>query len=248
MARKGGAAIVLGFGIGAAILAMGGGRARARAPVTGASCGDSPTRARTYRTDRALRAWVNCPGRRAEDVAQLAAGLDTDRRSREATLVRDVWNRRRQIEDAPATGAVEPETRAAVERAVTDPTPPRDVPPDPAEAASAGGASAPATSGGPRHFDPSESRTYDPARARQLAQQLYRYLRANRTGRLDVERLIPFQEAAGLATDGLYGGMTANALAYYGIQNPPMPRVPPSREDPAAVYAPSSPRSIFREP
>ena len=64
--------------------------------------------------------WTRCAGRRFEDVQALAGRLTAAGRVERASAVIELYNRRRAVEDAPPDpGAVSPETRAEVDRAVS---------------------------------------------------------------------------------------------------------------------------------
>jgi peptidoglycan hydrolase-like protein with peptidoglycan-binding domain len=75
---------------------------------------------------------------------------------------------------------------------------------------------------------PATASTYNAARARTLAPRVAENVRtrAYSYNRADVRA---FQEAAGLNPDGIYGGVTRDALRHFGVRRPP-----------AALFAPTT--------
>lgn len=73
-----------------------------------------------------------------------------------------------------------------------------------------------------------------PEEARTLAASTAAAIRNRSSGWRN--RLRAFQRAAGIAPDGRYGGLTHNALRYYGIRNPPPATSPPRPSSPLANY------------
>lgn len=76
--------------------------------------------------------------------------------------------------------------------------------------------------------------THDPDEARRLAAGTANAIRSSSSGWRN--RLRAFQRAAGIPVDGRYGGLSYNALIYYGIRNPPAPRSAPRPSAAAANY------------
>lgn len=76
--------------------------------------------------------------------------------------------------------------------------------------------------------------TYDPDEARRLAAGTATAIRGRSSGWRN--RLRAFQRAAGIPVDGRYGGLSYNALVYYGIRNPPPARSNPRPSAAAANY------------
>lgn len=74
----------------------------------------------------------------------------------------------------------------------------------------------------------------DPDEARRLAAGTATAIRERSSGWRN--RLRAFQRAAGIAADGRYGGLSYNALIYYGIRNPPPARSRPRPDEAAANY------------
>lgn len=243
MRKSGLGAAVLGA-IGLGLLMMGGGGRRRRRVVgerPGAEvpfCDLTPAEAARWLPSReARRDWLLCDGRTPTDAASFIAAAPEEERP----ALRDLWNTRRAVEDAPPDGEVRaPDARARVDAAAA-PTPPRDVPPEP-EAAPRGRVTLPTEADVVRDDsapNPADRPGYDPDRARALAGPLARRLRTARPGQYR-GNIREFQTAAGLVADGIYGGTTYNALRYYGIAASSLarPHQPPSPDDPRAEYAP----------
>jgi hypothetical protein len=76
--------------------------------------------------------------------------------------------------------------------------------------------------------------SHDPDEARSLAAGTANAIRSRSSGWRN--RLMAFQRAAGINPDGAYGGLSYNALLYYGIRNPPPARTLPRPSSPAANY------------
>lgn len=191
----------------------------------------------------AIMSWLRCPGRTATQVRALTDRLHAAGDAAGAAAVAERWAQIRG--ELPASSA----TDAAARRALgasdaeasapgfvsTTPSsaaapPPSGVPPHPAMATAPAAETAPAAPGGlPAGANPDV--------ARRLAGPLARQLRGSRPG-MHRNSVRAFQSAAGINPDGIYGGLTANALAYFGIEHPPDPHQPPYRDDPRAVYPP----------
>lgn len=76
--------------------------------------------------------------------------------------------------------------------------------------------------------------TRNPEEARRLASGTASAIRTTASGWRN--RLRAFQRAAGIPVDGRYGGLSYNALVYYGIRNPPPARSAPRPSAPEANY------------
>lgn len=76
--------------------------------------------------------------------------------------------------------------------------------------------------------------SYDPDEARRLASGTATAIRGRSSGWRN--RLRAFQRAAGIPVDGRYGGLSYNALVYYGIRNPPPATSAPRPSAAAANY------------
>jgi len=61
---------------------------------------------------------------------------------------------------------------------------------------------------------------YDPAKARTLAKQVAANI-TNKKNNYAREMLAQFQRAAGIASEGIYGGESRGALEFYGVRRPP---------------------------
>lgn len=203
---------------------------------TARECGESAETA-SGRERASLLAWVDCAGRTSDEVAQLAALLDRNRRQADADAVRARWNARRAVEDAPATGQLTGRPAAEASAALNAPSPPVTVPEPPRrrrshvepEAAPTGPAPAPARRTGGRGRG-----RVDLAEARRLAPMVARSIRGGSGYRSALRR---FQAAAGLAVDGDYGPASRAALRYFGVSDPPPARVAMDRPE---VYEPPS--------
>ncbi len=73
-----------------------------------------------------------------------------------------------------------------------------------------------------------------PEEARRLASGTANAIRSRSSGWRN--RLRAFQRAAGISPDGRYGGLSYNALIYYGIRNPPAATSAPRASAPEANY------------
>lgn len=111
---------------------------------------------------------------------------------------------------ARPSGSAPPATRPVVQAPPAPATPPAVPPPT---------ASAPAPSSAPPG--------YDPALARQLAPQVASSVRGKKYG-YDRALTARFQTAAGITSDGIYGGGTRGALLYYGATQVPNPLFKPN--------------------
>lgn len=223
------AAIALGLGA-AALLALGRGRARGGQVACDASAGDAARFSRA-----SALSWVDCSGRTAAEVAALASLLERAGRRADAAAVRERWNARREVEDAPPDG-VAPEAAAAL----TGPEPAR-VPEEPLTRR--GRVRLPGPSDVER-IDPPAERPgrvreselegggYNPSEARRLASLVARSLRSGGGYR---RALTSFQRAAGIHADGLYGPESRAALRHFGVSDPPHARVARTRPE---VYTP----------
>ena len=218
------ATAVLALGAGALMLLAAG--ARRGAPTRGGqvACDATPDAARGF-SRASLLSWVDCTGRTAEEVAALASLLERAGRRTDATAVRERWNARRDVEDAPPDGVV-PEAASALTSA-----PPATPPEEPATrrgrvtfpgAGDIERVDAPSSSSSRRRVPASDLGGYDPAEARRLAPLVARSLRSGGGYRT---ALTSFQRAAGVEADGLYGPESRAALRYYGVSDPPPARV-----------------------
>ena len=214
------------LGVGAALL-FAASRRGSRAPSAGQiACTSAADAAARYRIGDLL-SWVNCAGRTAAEVAQLAGLLERAGRAADAERVRSTWNARSEVDLSPGDGEMysAAEQRAA-ERALTSPAPPASVPEEPRgrvifpevrDGAFVPEGSA-ASSSSPRPRAPAG---FAPAEARRLAPRVDRTLRSG-GGSTSIIR--DFQLAAGIPVDGRYGPQTRAALVYYGIPTPPPAR------------------------
>lgn len=215
----------------------GGGRRR----VSRNTCAATPEVASRWARSR-LREWVDCTTRTAAEVETLAGRLTTRGRATDAEHVRARWRARRAVEDAPPDGRLHAQEGRAAATAVESPTPPASVPAAPPGHATSGsqttrapatGTSTPATStastgtsgrsGGTRpEVAPGEG-ARDPDEARRLVPRLVPRLRERRNYH---NLLRDFQYAAGITSDGIYGGLSENAIRYYGGDPPAAFRAP----------------------
>lgn len=198
-----------------------------------AQCGAGAPAAARFVLASAL-SWVDCTGRTADEVAQLAALLERAGRSDDARSVRERWNARRDVELADPDGRyATPEGEAASEAERT--------PEEPATRRPRGRVTLPGASDieriEERELAPSGPSAYNPARARELARLVDRSLRSGGGYRSVLRQ---FQGAAGMEVDGLYGPRSRAALRYYGVANPPAALV--ARSSPE-VYSPPSIRT-----
>lgn len=207
-----GAGLAVLFGMGLLLLAGSGGRRRTGEDL----CSVTPATAARYSRAR-LREWIDCTGRTAADVDAVVAAIPASRSS-DRDFARRRWAARRAVEDAPADGRMTPGEASSVQEAVTSPTPPASVPEAPPGHAGSGRGGA---AGSP-----------NPTLARSLVSRLVPRLRERRNYR---SLLRQFQTAAGIPSDGIYGGLSENALRYYGGDPPAAFRRPPA-SDPSADY------------
>lgn len=243
--------LVVLAGLGAAAL-LGGGRGRSGTRDT---CAATPATASRWGRDR-LREWVDCTTRTAAQVDACVAALRA-RRSSAATANADYverrWRARRAEEDAPPDGRMTSSQAAAARSATDAPTPPATVPAAPAGHATSTapqgrrpGTPAPTTSSTSSTSSTSTgsrrgwtvdtvsdgSGAPDPDAARTLVSRLVPRLRERRNYH---NLLREFQRAAGLRDDGIYGGLSENALRYYG-GDPPAAFHAPRASAPEANY------------
>lgn len=223
----------------------GGGRRR----VSRDTCSATPETASRWARSR-LREWVDCTTRTAADVEALASRLTTRGRRADAEHVRTRWRARRTVEDAPPDGRLHTQEGRAATAAVESPTPPAAVPAAPPGHATSGSqttrapsstatttttTTAPAatsstastgsrgrTAGTRPEVAPGEG-ARDPDEARRLVSRLVPRLRERRNYH---NLLSDFQYAAGIRSDGIYGGLSENAIRYYGGDPPPAFRAP----------------------
>lgn len=247
-------ALAIGFTLAAlgGLALAGGGRRR----VSRDTCSATPETASRWARSR-LREWVDCTTRTAADVEALATRLTTRGRRADAEHVRARWRARRAVEDAPPDGRLHAQEGRAAATAVESPTPPAAVPSAPPGHATSGSqttrapastatttttTAAPAassTSTGSRgrgagtrpEVGPGEG-ARDPDEARRLVSRLVPRLRERRNYH---NLLSDFQYAAGIRSDGIYGGLSENAIRYYG-GDPPRAFRPPTADAPEANY------------
>lgn len=240
---------------GLALLGAGlmGRRTRTRTTGAGAGtgtptlCDTSAATAATFPERARLLAWTDCPTRTAVQVAELERHLNAASRTDEARRVRARWNARRTVEDEPATGAINDPTDAAhAHAATTSQTAPADVPASPV---SEGGPTHALDSGATYHGGgegtgtPAYTMEAGPvtvvrpgsrSAARALVGETIRALNRRTNYRSVLRR---FQTAAGVTSDGIYGGRTENALRHFG-GDPPAAFRPPLASSPDAAYTP----------
>lgn len=235
------------LGLGLLLLAA---SSRRSSSSSSADC-DTTASAASSRGRDGLIAWVDCAGRAAEDVAELARLLDRAGRRADAEAVRERWNARRAVEDAPPDGRIEdPAEAAAARRALTDPNPP---PPrrEPRRRRSHvytvttdhGGALTGRETG--EELAVSEPGAgWNAAEARRLAPMVARSIRGGSGYRTMLRR---FQRAAGIAADGIYGPQSRAALRYFGVMDPPPARSGGGEESYHPPSSSSSASSVFEE-
>ena len=187
------------------------------------------------RNGRAIRQWLNCPGRLNSDVETLTRTLTQAGDAITAAAVLDRWTARRNIDTASPDGTLAPAARRTVDAAMRA-TEPELRGPTYAPAPLAG---VERDAQGSRLAPPRESRAriqtvesvspaiaaYDPNLARRLAGPLSRHI-TSRGENYDRERVRVFQRAAGFHPNnqtGFFDCKTHNAMRHYGIASPPSP-------------------------